>query len=188
MMPLRRAALPATVVVLLIFWGCSDEAPPTEPGGSTGTGSQIVITSSDTLSGTDALFLRASRGVSAGRASLMILPFPDDTAYEKCRDGEHCKEQGETWTGNVHVTCLSGLGQCGSPTYTWQLVNAPPGTEVSFDPDVTVIEQETEMLIEIDNDAETGVVTSVPTATPTDPQVPVPSTHDFIFHTLCSWG
>lgn len=128
----RRAVLAATGVVVLFMLGCGDE-PTTAPGGANNQGVAVMFIRSDTLSGNENVArLKAFRGASL--VSSVIPPLPNDSAYEKCKEAENCKEHGKTWTGQFYMHCLSGPGQCDEGPYTWELQSPPPGTTVSFDP------------------------------------------------------
>jgi hypothetical protein len=178
--------VPILVATSVWFVGsCNDSnAPPTNA--SLEGRAQIVFADSDRDVGNDQFSLRSWGKAVFSEAKLqatqMVLPFPDDTAYEICISGENCKEQGKTWTGQFYVHCLDGVGQCGSNTFTWNLSSDPPGASVSFDPTTTNYEDVTTLTIELDDDAETGVFHPTVTAPPS------PGSLDLNFHTLCNWG
>lgn len=187
----RRRAFLVVLSVGVFLWSCGNEEPLSGPqhpdAGSMKIVADIPERPSVAREVIDLDALREPKGLGLARRTeanaRLIANWPADTAYEKCQeqDGENCEEQGETWTGQFYVHCLSE--QCDPElTYTWELKTPPPGVEVSFDPAVTTIEERTTMSIEIDNDAETGVFESSVAAPPSGPDLP------FTFHTLCSWG
>lgn len=182
----------AVLSVGLLMWACGGEEPATGPQEpSSGSVRIMAVPPERSAAATEPFQLKAlrdSRGLGIAQRSeatlRLISNWPADTAWEKCQeqDGENCKEQGKTWTGEFYVTCLDGPGQCDPETFTWELQNPPPGTSVSFSPATTDMEERTTLSIEVDNDAETGVFDATVAAPPS------PGTLNFKFHTLCSWG
>jgi hypothetical protein len=181
----------AVLSVGLLMWACGGEEPATGPQEASSDSVKIMAVPPERSAAITEPFqlkaLRDPKGLGLAQrdeATLrLIADWPADTAWEKCQeqDGEHCKEQGQTYTGQYFVHCVSGECDPELP-YTWELKTPPPGTTVSFNPPVTTIEQLTTMSIEVDNDAETGVFESAVAAPPSGPDIP------FTFHTLCSWG
>ena len=148
----------AIAAAVLLLGNCSTEQlGPNEPTGGTEPALLVEVGPAEIPPGGEPNeLLSLSAGFTQG----------NDSSTEECHGGEKCVIQGQQATGNARVTCSAGVGNCGSPSFTWSMVNVPTGVSVAFNPPTTPIEDWIAITISADNSAATGTyqtaITSVP--------------------------